>query len=202
MSSREPQPRSNHAAIDFRQKLYVWGGSGSPAKIQASMVETFDVPSETWQQPQQLRGSLPDNLGAMAVAGDSESAYFFGGVSGSHSFSNTLYQLNLSTLECKELIPRNPSQAPVKQSGSGMVLFKDKLVVHGGYTGKDRSNELHTFDLKNSECEESMQYLLVFMYYALLHCKKLIATIHLFSQHLDIWNVENAQNILPSNVGN
>ena len=122
------------------------------------MVEKFDVPSETWQQPQELRGSLPDSLCAMAVARDSENAYFFGGASGSYSnytFSNTLYQLNLSTLECKTLVPRNPSQAPVEQSGSGMVLFKDKLVVHGGYSRKSLSNELYTFDLKNSECEES-----------------------------------------------
>lgn len=121
------------------------------------MLETFDVLSETWQRPQELRGSPPDVLCAVAVAGDSESAYFFGGASVSHSkntFFNTLYQLDLSTLECKELVPRNPSQAPMKQSNSGMVLFKDKLVVQGGYTGKDRSNELHTFDLKKSECEE------------------------------------------------
>ena len=151
MSSREPQPRTCPAAVEFRQKLYIWGGHGHPAKIQASIVETFDVPSETWQQPQDIRGSLPDHLWGMAVVRDNEYAYFFGGVSRSSlnfTYFNTLYQLNLSTLECKELVPRNPSQAPVKQGGSGMVLFKDKLVVYGG---KDRSNELYTFDLKNSE---------------------------------------------------
>ena len=103
-------------------------------------METFDVPSETWQQPQELRCSLPDNLCAMAVARDNENAYFFGGASGTRlnvTYFNTLYQLNLSTLECKELVPRNPSQAHVKQSDSGMVLFKNKLYysarrVHGG----------------------------------------------------------------------
>ena len=178
-SSREPQPMCFHAAVDFRQKLYIWGGLRLPSMVHNSMLEMFDVPSEKWQQPQTLRGSrLPDDLCAMAVARDSEKAYFFGGMSFSSSkaardsenprffggvsdsssnltFFNTLYQLNLSTLECKELVPRNPSQAPVKQCGSGMVFFKDKLVVQGGYTGKDCSNELYTFDLKNSECEES-----------------------------------------------
>ena len=213
-SSREPQPMCFHAAVDFRQKLYIWGGLRLPSTVHNSMLETFDVPSEKWQQPQKLRGSLlPDDLCAMAVARDSEKAYFFGGVSFSSSkaartrdsenprffggvsdsssnltFFNTLYQLNLSTLECKELVPRNPSQAPVKQCGSGMVFFKDKLVVQGGYTGKDCSNELYTFDLKNSECEESN----------LCSCSCMYHT-HLYSR-LDHALQDCAVNKLPTNA--
>lgn len=33
-----------------------------------------------------------------------------------------------------------------------MVYFKDKLVVYGGYTGLDWTDEMHVFDIKKSEC--------------------------------------------------
>ena len=33
-----------------------------------------------------------------------------------------------------------------------MVYFKDKLVVYGGYTGLDWTDEMHVFGLRKSEC--------------------------------------------------
>lgn len=148
----QPQPRYGHAAVGVGKKLLVWGGRGGSTKMQSTTVETFDVSSETWEQPQQLRGSaLPDDLYGMAVANDGESAYLFGGSTGSAYF-NTLYQINLTTLVCRELEPATLSNVPKKKSGSGMVYFKDKLVVYGGYTGLDWTDEVHVFDLRKSEC--------------------------------------------------
>lgn len=149
MSSRQPQARHQHAAIGVGKKLYIWGGYSGHSNIQTMTVESFDVSSESWQQPTSFKlfqgQQLPDNLRAMAVTNDCESVYFFGGVTSARDtpFSK-IYHANLSTLKCRELTPKNPSDAPDVLAGSRMVLFNGKL-VHSG------SAELHIFDLETSE---------------------------------------------------
>ena len=110
--------------------------------------------SEAWDPPRQLRFSLPDDLRGMAVTTDGESAFFFGGAtpdSKTFSYSNTLYQVNLSTLQCTELVPKTPSRAPKGASGCGMIYFNQKLVVYGGYTGRERVGDVYVFDIRTSK---------------------------------------------------
>ena len=153
MASREPLARIRHAAVRVGQKLYIWGGYGRAAKVDTTTVESFDVLSGTWLQPNHLRGSLPDQLCGMAVTTDGVSAYSYGGRTGSapnHTYYSTVYQIDPSTLECKELVPSNPSQAPKQTYGNGVVYFNQKLVVHGGQMDRDRTAKLHVFDLRTS----------------------------------------------------
>lgn len=160
MSSRQPQPRQRHAAVGFGSKLYVCGGFGSSsANIRGATLESFDVSSETWQQPQQLRGAgLPDGLWAMAATTDGENAYFFGGKTGTYpnyTFYNSIYKVSPSTLQCERLVP---SSAPKKTSGCGMVYYNQKLVIHGGYTSEGMTDELYVFDLKTSGCRRLVRF--------------------------------------------
>lgn len=155
MSSREPQPREEHAAVGVGQSLYVWGGYGGPsAKIRTRTIESFDVSSATWQEPKELNHFLPDNLMGAAVTNDGENAYFFGGRTDRNTYCNTLYQVNLSTMQCRELVPRNPSGVPKQTFTTGIVYFNRTLVVHGGRTGQDRTDELSVFDLTTSKFED------------------------------------------------
>ena len=155
--AREPQARDGHAAVGVGQTLYVWGGDGGDTSVQASTVECLDVPSATWQEPRQLRGHpLPDRLDNMAVTADGERAYSFGGRTGSRK-SNAVYQVNMTSLECRELAPASASPAPSKKTDSGMVHYQHKLVVYGGFTSEGRrTDELHVFDLNTSEANGCM----------------------------------------------
>lgn len=152
MSSREPRARLRHGAVGFGQRLYVWGGYGRSRDLNAATVESFDLSSELWEQQRQLCASLPGKLWGTAVATDGENGYFFGGTIGFDTYINTLYKFNLSTLQCEELTPKDCSHAPKAKVASGMVYFNEMLVVHGGYTGRDRTEELHVFDLRTGEC--------------------------------------------------
>jgi len=59
--------------------------------------------------------------------------YIYGGWDGQVA-CNTLHQLDTTTMTWKEMVPNNPSEAPMKMSGCGMVSFGDhKLVLFGGY---------------------------------------------------------------------
>ena len=155
----EPQARYYHAAVGVGQTLYAWGGDGGRTLVQASTVECLDVPSATWQEPRQLRGHpLPDRLHAMAVTADGERAYSFGGSTGSgKSNAVYVYEVNMTSLECRELAPASASPAPSKKYGSGMVHYQHMLVVYGGFTSDlHPTDELHVFDLNTSEANGCM----------------------------------------------
>ena len=117
------------------------------------------MPSATWQEPRQLRGrSLPDRLDRMAVTADGERAYSFGGRTGSalSTYSNAVYEVNMTSLECRELAPASASPVPSKKIDSGMVHYQHMLVVYGGFTSEGRADELHVFDLNTSEANGCM----------------------------------------------
>ena len=154
--AREPQARCYYAAVGVGQRFYAWGGHGGDTSVQASTVECLDVPSATWQEPRQLRGHpLPDRLYRMAVTADGERAYSFGGRTGS-GYSNAVYEVTMTSLECRELAPASASPVPSKKEGSAMVHYQHMLVVYGGYSEGRPTDELHVFDLNTSEANGCM----------------------------------------------
>lgn len=152
MSSGEPQPRYYHAAFGVGLKHYLWGGYDDSA-IQTTQIETFDIFSARWLEPSALQGSPPDNLVRMAVTTDGELGYTFGGwkCTTANILVNTVYELNLETLQCRE-IPVASSYSPPRISDSAIVYFDEKLVAYGGLTDRARTDDLHVFDLRKSEC--------------------------------------------------
>ena len=145
---REPDARYGHAAVVVDNNMLVWGGDGADA---TSTVETFDVSSVTWLEPRQLHGdTLPNGLYDMAVTSNKKKAYLFGGWSNSTSkFYNQLFVIDLTSLECRELVPGSSSR-PSARNSSRMVCYGRKLVMYGGCTGpadSEVSDELHVFDL-------------------------------------------------------
>ena len=151
MSTNNPEPRWKRAAFGVGMKHFVWGGDdGSAAGIPTTHIQTFDVSSTKWKEPQRLQGSLPDGLRDMAVTTDGECAYLFGGWNGSTCI-NTIYEINSRTLECKEILSAS-SFSPPALSGSRIVYQNNKLVVQGGYTDDGRYNDdLYIFDKRSGE---------------------------------------------------
>ena len=146
----EPSARYGHAAVGSGSNMFVWGGEGGGGSVvSSSVVERFNVQSTSWQVPRQIRGqSLPDRLYGMAVASDGEKAYYFGGVVGG-SLCNSLYVLDLSSMQCRQMATGGVS--PTAISYSAMVHYRRQLVVYGGFAGSGISNELFVFDLDTSE---------------------------------------------------
>ena len=153
---REPQGRYWHAAVSSNRHMLVWGG-GVP--IETATVEIFDVISATWRDPRQLSGqSLPDNSAAIALDGDK--TYSFGGrTESTTTYINELLEIDLTSLQCRHLVPAAGSAPPPRaRYSSGMVCYRRNLVTYGGYTGGDGwLDELHVFDLNKSEWYESLQ---------------------------------------------
>ena len=156
LRGREPQPRLYHASVGAEENMLTWGGFGGRMPIKTSAVESFNVLSASWKESRPLHGQTPpDNLRDMAICTDGERAYFFGGEIGptaSQECYNKLYQVDLRSLECKELVPASGSETPSPRASTRMVCLGRTLVTYGGYTGANvRSNEIHTFNLDTSK---------------------------------------------------
>lgn len=150
MSSRQPQSRQSHAAVAIGDFLYVWGGMGLGDSVQTSTVERFCVASMKWEESQNLLASLPERWFGMAIASDGENSYIFAGETDSSVFTNTLYQVNPATGECQEIVSAN--SPPLPKQASAMIYHDHRLVVYGGKTAQGKTDDLHVFDLRTSEC--------------------------------------------------
>ena len=148
----EPSARWFHAAIATGQSMIVLAGydgsGGSP--VDSSLVERFNTTSTTWNQPHHLLNqALPDDYSHMGVTSDGEKLYMFGGFVGG---CNTLYEIDVFSLECRELVPATSPTSPTARSNCGLVYWNRRLVVYGGAIAVGTpTDELFVFDLNTSE---------------------------------------------------
>ena len=122
-------------AVAYRGKVYVWGGrieNLSEKDDLISVVEEFDPVQMKWTQLH-AKGDFPQwpERCTHAFSEDRGQLYVYGGYHG--SFSNSLYMLTLGSMEWKEISGGDPENAPGKKADAGMVIWKDLLVLFGGY---------------------------------------------------------------------
>lgn len=155
--ANEPPARVFHAALSLRQNMYVLAGQGGDgSSVEPSKVERFSVTSISWQQPCRLYNQcLPVGYRCMAIASDGENSYMFGGFVGpreSRQRCNTIYEINMISSKCRELIPATAATLPRVRSSCGMVCVNRRLVVYGGAVFDGiATDELFVFDLNTSE---------------------------------------------------
>ena len=169
-SKYEPLPRLWHISVGVGSKVVVQGGltkdfSEKSRQHLSSVVEIFDLYSESWEQ-RPVTGDVP-SPGTYATASASlhDDLFSFGGYDGSRPF-NTLRRLDTEKLCWSQVSPQNADGAPMPKSGCGMTAFGNGLGVFGGYgvprgppepqsfikntistDGKGWTNEFHIYNL-------------------------------------------------------
>ena len=124
-------------------------------------VHSVNQCSKTWQT-RATTGQHPTGLYLGACTSSGRYLYQYGGTDGS-SFCSSLHQLDVDSLEWSQL-----SSGPTSMLGCGIVFYKNKLFLFGGYgysthpgpefirsweySSRGWSNELHCFDLQEGEC--------------------------------------------------
>ena len=150
----EPSARWFHAAIATGNSMLVLAGSDGRggSSIHSSLVERFNATSTTWNQPHHLLNqALPDGYSRMGVTSDGEKLYMFGGSVGGR-LCNTIYEIDVLSLECRELVPATSATSPTARSSCGLVYWNRRFVVYGGAIAAGTpTDELFVFDLNTSE---------------------------------------------------
>ena len=150
----EPSARSHHAVLSIGQNMLVLAGDkgNGGSSVDSSVMERFNATSTTWNQPQHLLNqALPDDYSRMGVTSDGEKLYMFGGFVGEQR-CNTLYEIDVFSFECRELVPATSATSPTARSSCGLVYWNRRLVVFGGAIGGGPpTDELFVFNLNTSE---------------------------------------------------
>ena len=136
-SKYEPLPRFYHISSRVGSKVVVQGGrtkdfSEKSRQHFSSVVEIFDLYSESWEQ-RPVTGDAPSpGTYDSASASLHDDLFSFGGYDGSRPF-NTLRRLNTEKLCWSQVSPQNAGGAPMPKWGCGMIAFGNGLGVLGGY---------------------------------------------------------------------
>ena len=135
----EPLPRFFHISSRVGSKVVVQGGrtkdfSEKSRQHLSSVVEIFDLYSESWEQrPVTGDASSPGTYDS-ASASLHDDLFSFGGFDDSQFF-NTLRRLDTEKLCWSQVSPQSADGAPITmpKSGCGMIAFGSGLGVFGGY---------------------------------------------------------------------
>ena len=146
----EPLPRYGHISGRVGSLIVVQGGrtedfSEESKQHLSSAVEIFDPYSESWEQ-RQVEGNAPSPGTYFAASASLHNDFFsFGGTDGGDPFFNTVHRLDTKTWCWSQVSSQNAYGAPMPKYGCGMVVFRNSLVVFGGYGRPRGPTEPQTF---------------------------------------------------------
>ena len=136
-SNYEPLPRFFHNSSRVGSKVVVQGGltkdfSEKSRRHLSSVVEIFDLYSESWEQrPVTGDAPSPGTYGA-ASASLHDNLFSFGGADGSQ-YLNTHHRLDTEKLCWSQVSPQNADGVPMPKAACGIIALGNGLGVFGGY---------------------------------------------------------------------
>ena len=147
----QPSPRTHHFSAAVVDKLYVWGGDGGyevGESVVTSIVHHYDPDSESWNT-NTCQGPHPPGIRYGACASAGHHLYTYGGWDERGNEQGTLHLLDTRSRRWKLI--SSEGGGPMMKGGSRMIVYDSKIVLFGGRGKSRRTNELHTFNLKEGE---------------------------------------------------
>ncbi|HEX6903914.1 MAG TPA: kelch repeat-containing protein [Thermoanaerobaculia bacterium] len=146
-----PTPRRLLSAAAFKEKIYTFGGCGSPcfeppvhtSTFEETLVEVYDPGTNSWSR----RKPIPAILFGAAAVTVGKRIYLFGGV----VTGNATYAYDPRNDTWQRLAPM-----PTSRHGMAAVTVKGKVYVLGGSTGAAASNALEMYDPENNRWERGL----------------------------------------------
>ena len=182
----EPLPRYLHLSGRVGSKVVLQGGrtkdfSEKSRQHLSSVVEIFDLYSESWEQ-RPVTGDTPSpGTYSAASASPHDDLFSFGGYDDSEFFNarffNTLHRLDTEKLCWSQVSPQNADGAPMPKCGCGMIAFGNGFGVFGGYgvprgptepqsfiksirstDGRGWTNEFHIYNLSQGNLRRGFSH--------------------------------------------
>mmetsp|Transcript_110192 Transcript_110192/g.235255 ORF Transcript_110192/g.235255 Transcript_110192/m.235255 type:complete len:782 (+) Transcript_110192:69-2414(+) len=137
-------PRTGHAVVNEDGVFYLFGGTDGVAR--QSDVHAYNVETNLWQEIRAGGQVPPARSGAQAAVWN-HSVWFFGGYTKKDGeYFNDVYKYDIGTSQWGTV--HTLGEAPQKRTDHSMVLFRDSLLVFGGFDGHNRFNDLRELNLR------------------------------------------------------
>lgn len=146
-SSTTFTPRTGHDCIQWKDKVYLFGGTDDDDRKNDLLA--YDLYANTWTLlPAQ--GQLPQpRSGAKGVYFDKKLFLFGGYQKNSGSYYKDLFYYDIELLRWVSLEQKQTGQVPSRRTDHSVVLWDGRMFVFGGYDGEKRYGDLYKCCLKN-----------------------------------------------------
>ena len=171
-SRYEPDRRYSPCSSVINGELCMWGGKNEAT----TSLKVYHPYLESWRQLG-TQGPPPPGLQLSASAHSENYLYVYGGYKRDcSSLSGCLHRLDTKTSSWTLLATHSAANAPIKKVGSGMIVYKNSVIIIGGagirngpiqpgsewekwqdneYDGDLKTmgmtNEMHKYDLRKGE---------------------------------------------------
>ena len=165
-----PDPRYSPCSSVINEELCMWGGRKNVA---TTSLQVYHPYLESWRQ-HGTQGPPPPGLTLSASAHSENHLYVYGGYKlANSSLSGCLNRLDTKTSSWTLLATHSAANAPMKKVGSGMIVYKNLVIIIGGagirngpmqpgsewekwnddkvLNAMGMSNEMHKYDLREGE---------------------------------------------------
>lgn len=191
MIDYQPLTRYGHSTVRVGDYLYMWGGSqpddldldlrlnpaqpsSQPQSFDNNFVLVYHLPTGKWEQ-KATTGKLPPGITGYASAVIGNEIFYFGGCCNHidcfpRCYHNSLYALNVETLNWREVSPNTSQSGPMMKESAGMIAVQvdgeDYLIVFGGH-GPSSGNtpaqpnaqySTEGFSIENMQCTNELHY--------------------------------------------
>eukprot|EP00403_Amphidinium_massartii_P044184 CAMPEP_0178456924 /NCGR_PEP_ID=MMETSP0689_2-20121128/46746_1 /TAXON_ID=160604 /ORGANISM="Amphidinium massartii, Strain CS-259" /LENGTH=777 /DNA_ID=CAMNT_0020083147 /DNA_START=45 /DNA_END=2376 /DNA_ORIENTATION=- len=138
--------RTGHAVVNEDGVFYLFGGTDGAAR--QSDVHGYNVETNLWQEIKSSGRPPPARSGAQACVWNG-SVYFFGGYTKKDGdYFNDVYKYDLTA--CTWAPVHTLGEVPQKRTDHSVCLFRDSLLVFGGFDGHNRFNDLRELKLQDN----------------------------------------------------
>mmetsp|Transcript_117160 Transcript_117160/g.373174 ORF Transcript_117160/g.373174 Transcript_117160/m.373174 type:complete len:792 (+) Transcript_117160:52-2427(+) len=138
-------PRTGHAVVNEDGVFYLFGGTDGSAR--QSDVHAYNVETNLWQEIQTSGRVPPARSGAQAGVWNG-AVWFFGGYTKKDGdYFNDVYKYDIATSMWGSV--HTLGEAPQKRTDHSVVLFRDSMLVFGGFDGHNRFNDLRELHLRD-----------------------------------------------------
>eukprot|EP00128_Syssomonas_multiformis_P008995 Colp12_sorted_trinity150504_noHs@35962 len=139
----KPLPRRYHTAVEFENKMYVFGGARG-SKLASKDLYCFDLETKKWALQQGL-GKTPSELCAHMCTVHNGKLYVFGGWNFSKP-SNIMYTFDFATNEWSTIVPTEGAQWPSARFHPAGVHDGNDWYMFGGSSDiNTHMNDLYVF---------------------------------------------------------
>lgn len=137
-------PRTGHAVVNEDGVFYLFGGTDGTAR--QSDVHAYNVETNLWQEIRASGQVAPARSGAQAVLWGG-SVWFFGGYTKKDGdYFNDVFRYNIARSSWGSV--HTLGELPAKRTDHSVVLFRDSMLVFGGFDGQNRFNDLRELQLR------------------------------------------------------
>ena len=175
----EPEPRFGACGTAIHNRFFIYHdfqqsfrGLSMRDLPQTFQVDTFNADTTKWTQ-MPTTGPNPPGLMYSACTCIGSKIFSHGGWTGK-SFTDTLHEVDTTTMQWRQLQPLNPSEGPMKKQDARMIALSSNLLcVIGGWgipsgtinplskftkdsrysDGRGWTNEVHVYNTETSMCQ-------------------------------------------------